>query len=480
MIARKLLTRYPESTVSMDHGTLRPLHRQFTAPSGYNGPPRVDSKYDKVEVLLLQWKADDLGVHTEIQKLDRLLRSHYNFTTYMRQIPSEGADDYLTNAIIEFRRGKGPRDLLIVYYGGHAAGSTWVANRMPNSPTLKWLGVQGLLLEHSINVLLILDCCNASHAARGSSVGDNWFLGATAKESLATGVSWKSFTSALIRVLERRAALHKENGQPFTVLSIHGHLLLHDRDLVVTPVIAMLTDHECEATDLTPLPSSPLPSLSLLQLQSFPTDPLSPRPLGPPLPKHKVKEENVYARLRRYDTVFLVDDSDSMEGPHWSTTAKVLAKIATIAVIYDKDGVDVRFFNNYLEGKERSNLNSSEKVMRLFRKVTPDGSTPTADILEEELNQYLAKFRERRDRKMLNLIVLTDGEPDDAQAVEEVIVKYANELKELRAPPLQVGVQFVQIGRDEAASKFLRSLDDDLVNKRGLDRDVSFFLHGSD
>ena len=844
-----------------------PFARQSTAPLGSDGPPQrplLYSKYDKVEVLLLQWKDDDLGVDTEVQKLDRLLRSQYHFTTYVRWIPSEDAEDYLTSAILQFRKGKGPGDLLIVYYGGHAAGSakecTWIANMAtPNPPTLNWLSVQGLLLEYPADVLLILDCCFATHAARGSSMRDNWLLSASARESQATGVSWRSFTRALIRELKRRAEVHKANGQPFTVQSIHGSLLLWERDLDVTPVITRLTDHECESTDLTPLPSPP--ELRLNYSPSAPLDPSSSQPLSSHLPQrspvhstihsvvdasggksltvrlsglpasstvgdvslwlsdrlgqekiisriaplstskpsstvvtfsrmaiaeqalkihdrnfrtrtsgeeamirldnsflglsclysstkaaegnpmvdlvfvhgtdghainsfaipsintiqeepwpctelpsvleeagihprvmtfgwaandwldprqdnqslslacdnlrqelererfgcrnrpivfvghgvggllvkqavldiinfafshesfenpikacfffavphhsdngfghilaamdavvrynqvpgfatieslesrnqmivplsrefndvrkqygiqvhcfyegkptgnvyivpetaamldhssecsHRVdanfrdviqlaksepnlrqvlgimrdtilktlspkrarkpslKKENVFARLKGYDTVFLVDDSNSMAGPRWSTTCDVMAKITPIAVSYDGDGVDVRFFNAYVEDEERLNLGSANQVMELFKKVIPDGPTPTADVLEDELNQYLAKFREKRNRKRLNLIVLTDGEPDDVQAVEEVIVKYANELKELKAHPLQVGVQFVQIGGDEDASEFLRGLDDDLMKRRNLDRDVSSCYNGTE
>lgn len=844
-----------------------PFPRQSTEPLGRNGTPqrpRLYSKYDNVEVLLLQWEDDDLGVNTEIEKLNDVLRSRYNFTTYVRRIPSEDAEDYLTETILQFRKGKSFRDLLMVYYGGHTTGSEdeciWSANvATPNPPTLNWLGVQGLLLEHAADVLLILDCCFATRAARRSSVGDNWLLGASGKESRATGVSWKSFTEALTRELERRAELHKLNGQPFTIQSIHSSLIW-ERDLDVTPVIIMLTERDCksESTDLTPSPSSPelrldhspsaapeppssspplgsdlphrprvpskthstinaLPSNSytvrlsglpalftdsdihrwlsdrleleiailwyaplttsppsstvvtfssvataeqVLAIQdrsfctqfggeeatirlendflglsclysstkspdgnptvdlvfihgtdghainsfvSFPIHPttaalwpctelpdvlekagfyprimtfgwdanvwLDPnynnqkltaecdslrqelidkrfgcnkRPIifvghgvgglvvkqvvldiinfafnddsfeNPvkacfffPVPHHSDNEngfasilaamdsgvrhkkvsnfslieslscrhqtivsisdefdvvrkehgipvhrfyeakqtgnmyivpensavldrnpenshrveanfrdiiqlgksesnlrqvlgimrdtiqkklgpkparkstwnkENVYARLRGYDTVFIVDDSPSMAGPRWSTTSDVLSKIAEIAVLYDGDGVDVRFLNINMKDDERLNLKNAEQVMKLFKKVKLHGSTPTADVLEDELIQYLKNFRENPKRKRLNLIVLTDGEPDDVQAVEEVIVKCANQLKDLTAHSLQVGVQFVQIGGDEKASEFLRGLDDDLVKKRNLDRDVSFLF----
>ncbi|KAL8671444.1 MAG: hypothetical protein Q9168_004050 [Polycauliona sp. 1 TL-2023] len=184
------------------------------------------------------------------------------------------------------------------------------------------------------------------------------------------------------------------------------------------------------------------------------------------------KTEKVFARLQKYDTVFLVDDSESMNGRRWKTTCKVLADIASIAVQYDRDGVDVRFFNNYLDDSERKNLNTSAKVMDLFSRTEPDGPTLTADILDEELNEYMYEYQQDRHKKGLNLIILTDGEPDKGQDVEGVIVKYANELRKEKAPPFLVGVQFVQIGNDPTAASFLSFLDTKLKGKHDLDRDM--------
>ena len=69
--------------------------------------------------------------------------------------------------------------------------------------------------------------------------------------------------------------------------------------------------------------------------------------------------------------------------------------------------------------------------------------------------------------------MLTDGEPSPRQNVEKIIVKYAKKLEKLNVSEYKVGIQFVQIGGDEKARKFLQSLDDDLMEKHGLDRDVS-------
>ncbi|KAL2038882.1 hypothetical protein N7G274_008404 [Stereocaulon virgatum] len=862
---------------------------------------RPESRYKNVEVLLLQWEENDLGVEKEIQELELVFRERCNFTTHRWSIPSTDSEDKLFYRILQFRKGKTKDDLLILYYGGHAGGGPqeciWAATESPNSPELNWHVAQAPLLGAQAHLLLILDCCYAALAARNAGIGDNWCLAASTKESVAKGVSRSSFTSAVTREIDRCADKYWDKREPFDVQSIHHALIVWERDLEYTPILIRLTDHQCDATELTPLicpserprvvttnsyppdntpphimspPLRPKRSFTLppktmnggtlspgssgtlgvqhssivqpqnktqtLKLAGLPqstdnfdiihwfevklnkgsviskigpliassseretkettvtfssTDyarraaliadndfrararnhnrqitiddqflgltctyiskkspdrqtnvdvvlvhgayghainsfdchyadptsefmwpcealvhsleaagiyprvmtfgwladswlhpeqsishycdqllqalrtrrPISERPLffighgvggllvkevsseiinfgfgiphfknpvracfffgvpnqagdeengfstilanmrsalkdgNPPDPtllhalsprhtaissisiefeairkeyditcitmngKHETagclivpphqstldedsdkafhfeldyrdvvrpprdednldvvldvmcetmcdkmnlqysptsrprsrakseptprrqlapnpelqakQKEKVYARLRKYDTVFLVDDSGSMYGKRWDMTKEVVAAIARIAVKYDNDGVDVRFFNAYFKKEERLGLDSSQKVMDLFNKVEVDGETPTAEILDQELNEYIHDYKDNRHKKGLNLIVLTDGEPDDVQKVEDVIVKYARKLAELDAPTLQVGIQFVQIGGDKKAARFLKSLDDDLVTKFHLDRDM--------
>ena len=881
---------------------LEEMQKKLNQSARVRDPSRPMSPYNSVDALLLQWEEDDLKVDDEVTELDRIFTTRCNFTTQRWKIPSIYPEDQLIHRILDFRKGKTADDLLILFYGGHAGGDPqeciWAANKTKESPELNWHNVQNTLLGCPADVLLILDCCFATLAARNNGVGANWFLGASAKESLATGVSRDSFTSALTREIDRCAHLYWTRSVTFTVQSIHHGLVLWDRDLVYTPNLLRLTDHECHPTELTPLlhhrkrpqiqstttdppeqtvpyptspplqlrtsftmpsnnasnhasdrsPSQPLgshhrvfelsqgetqtlrvtglplsagsvdvilwfenrlnrgslvskigpltesplkrgtketaitfsslalakqaatikdldfqaeagsyprnitiddhfngltcvfsstkapdkhPSVDIVlvhgayghpinsfachynnptsefiwpcdafakdlegvgiypRIMTFGWDadawldpskgiphacddlvqalkersPKFQRPLffvghgvGGLLVKQTVNEiinfsfsvqqfqnpvkgcfffavpnqakgiddgyarmlanmrsalreggrpdenliralrprnravasvseefdtirqeydikcltfngnrktagctivpsnqstltdgsdaayhfdvdyrdvmrlpkgerdleavlstlcvvmlkklglsipsnghlhpeaqsepnqpessqatfkarpldkEKVYGKLKRYDTAFLVDDSDSMFGGRWETAKKVLADIAAIAVKYDRNGVDIRCFNADLDDDERLNLNSAEKVMKLFDNVEPEGPTPTADVLEIELKNYIFKYRRNRNTKSLNLIVLTDGEPDSDQRVADVIAKYAKLLEELEAPPLQVGIQFVQIGGDKAASEFLRSLDDDLQEKYKLDRDVS-------
>lgn len=211
---------------------------------------------------------------------------------------------------------------------------------------------------------------------------------------------------------------------------------------------------------------------------------LSPSPITQvhELAPRSPKKERVYAVLKKYHNLFLVDDSDSMMdhvpelGSKWDMVKSEMREIASIVVKTGSDGIEVQFFNHFIEPDQRArfkDLKSVEQMMKGFTDIRPDGPSHTADKLEEVLSQYLIDFQNDRQTKGLNIIVFTDGDPSPGQDVEGLIVKYARELEKLRAPSWKVGIQFVQIGNDPKAAAFLQGLDDNLKEKYGLDRDVS-------
>ena len=81
--------------------------------------------------------------------------------------------------------------------------------------------------------------------------------------------------------------------------------------------------------------------------------------------------------------------------------------------------------------------------------------------------------------KPLNLIAITDGEADDRVEVEEYLRDdIAAQLDQWNAPKSYIGIQFVQVGDDQQAAKWLRELDDDLAKEPDSTlRDVSTRIH---
>ena len=198
-----------------------------------------------------------------------------------------------------------------------------------------------------------------------------------------------------------------------------------------------------------------------------------------------------------FDTVFIIDDTSSMavaadsedqsRNPisRWTMLVRSLQHIVSIAAEYDKDGIDIQFLK--ASEFEESNITSPDQVFEKLEQIqnlldTPEhAGTYFSEELEKAIDPRLVRYREYdakrktgyiRVPKSLNLIIITDGGADDEDEVDDYLQKVAAELDELKAPPRYVGLQFVQIGDDVQAAKWLTYLDDQFSAKRGV-RDVS-------
>ncbi|MCJ1461653.1 hypothetical protein MMC07_000250 [Pseudocyphellaria aurata] len=216
-------------------------------------------------------------------------------------------------------------------------------------------------------------------------------------------------------------------------------------------------------------------------------------------------DDDVFNRLRFFDTVFIIDDTGSMQlplikdeadGPNrWDVTKDALKHIAEIAATHDEDGIDVLFLK--AEEFNENNIKSGQRVEEILEDIdvtdeNHGGGTKFKSQLDEvirghlhkyedyveELAAYDKKFKGRagmrapKEPKFLNVIVITDGEADDDEEVEEYIVKVAKKLDKMDAPKNYIGIQFIQIGDDEKATSFLARLDDELRTQANPIRDI--------
>jgi Caspase domain len=86
-------------------------------------PRRHESRYLKVEVLLLSWEDDDLGVVKEVTELQNLFEDLYHYEVQVYQIPNVKPDKELKRRMLQFLENDHEDTLLILYYGGHARKS---------------------------------------------------------------------------------------------------------------------------------------------------------------------------------------------------------------------------------------------------------------------------------------------------------------------------------------------------------------------
>ncbi|MCJ1399803.1 hypothetical protein MMC11_003006 [Xylographa trunciseda] len=201
-------------------------------------------------------------------------------------------------------------------------------------------------------------------------------------------------------------------------------------------------------------------------------------------------------RLDAWDVVFVIDDTNSMDTAadsvaasrtrdrvttRWDVLVRGMQYIADIAAKHDDDGVDVFFLCSKLN---KRNVKDGQEILDRLNKVILEanvGGTYFEPALSPILSNYTWKYRnyfEARNAgqhveppKPMNIIVLTDGGADDPKQTEKLLVRVAKELDKMWAPSYQLGIQFVQVGDDPRATKYLKILDDQLEKMHDI-RDV--------
>ncbi|KAG5660856.1 hypothetical protein KAF25_002499 [Fusarium avenaceum] len=173
----------------------------------------LQAPYSHVHVLMIAWADNDLeGVDKEIEDLRAIFEKEYNYNSVtFFPIPIRGSPWMRLNVeISSFIEEKSSllNSLAIIYYAGHCGpdahgNAEWAAFEQ-GGPTIPWHVTQQLLFSAPGDVLLILDCCQASLITRGTKDGHGRFelIAASAKGAKTPAPGRKSFTRGLIRLLQ--------------------------------------------------------------------------------------------------------------------------------------------------------------------------------------------------------------------------------------------------------------------------------------
>jgi uncharacterized protein with von Willebrand factor type A (vWA) domain len=168
--------------------------------------------------------------------------------------------------------------------------------------------------------------------------------------------------------------------------------------------------------------------------------------------------------LSQYDVIIAIDKSGSMSNPgthaatRWLEAQEATLAIARKAETFDQDGITVIPFANTHKIYDGV---TADKVAQIFTENEPNGGTDTAGVLKTIFDRYAAN-----PVKPIIVVVVTDGEPNDRNAVKSVIKNFAETLTDNGSGDTdQAGILFLQVGNDSAATDFLVELDDNLGAK---------------
>ncbi|MEO0970871.1 MAG: VWA domain-containing protein [Cyanobacteria bacterium J06639_18] len=167
--------------------------------------------------------------------------------------------------------------------------------------------------------------------------------------------------------------------------------------------------------------------------------------------------------LENRDYTLIIDKSGSMATPdqkggrtRWFAAQESTFALASKCEQFDPDGITVYVFS----GKFRRYENvTSSKVNQVFQENDPSGTTDLAGVLKHATDNYFERKAAGQMKPNGEIIlVITDGEPDDRKEVMKVIIEASRRMERDE----ELGISFIQVGKDPHANRFLKVLDDEL------------------
>lgn len=163
------------------------------------------------------------------------------------------------------------------------------------------------------------------------------------------------------------------------------------------------------------------------------------------------------SQAKEFDYILVMDKSGSMgeasltlEGrTRWDEAQEFTENFARFAEKHDDDGLTVITFSSSVKVYDGV---KSDKVHEVFTSCQPGGSTNLAAALDAAFKKKFSST------KAAIIVVVTDGQPDNETDVKNSIIGASNKIEK----DGDIGIQFVQIGNDAHATKFLGDLDDNL------------------
>ncbi|MFK7826931.1 MAG: VWA domain-containing protein [Oligoflexales bacterium] len=191
-----------------------------------------------------------------------------------------------------------------------------------------------------------------------------------------------------------------------------------------------------------------------------------------PAEKEEIKEY-VASELRKEalarQYVLLIDKSASMgsydkdggvRGDRWGAAEKATKGLVDAMFKNDMDHkVPSYLFGHNVE--TIGELTDSHQVMQLFKEHDPDGrNTNLSDALSTALEDHIGMRRNNYEVVPgTTIVVITDGAPNSEDRVRTVLQKYANPENGYIKNDEELAITFIQIGDDEGARLFLKSMD---------------------
>jgi len=163
------------------------------------------------------------------------------------------------------------------------------------------------------------------------------------------------------------------------------------------------------------------------------------------------------------DYTIIIDKSDSMQTSdladgksRWEVAFESTLALAKKCDEIDPDGITVYLFSGNFR---RYDNVTADKVTQIYEENEPMGPSNLAGVLQDALENYFErKAKGEAKPNGETMLVITDGTPYDRKAVMRLIIEASQKIDRDE----ELGISFIQVGKDKKATEYLKALDDQL------------------
>jgi hypothetical protein len=174
-------------------------------------------------------------------------------------------------------------------------------------------------------------------------------------------------------------------------------------------------------------------------------------------------------QLHNRDYTLIIDRSGSMGSSdvkgfasRWEAAREATMGLANKVSQFDADGITLYTFSNNFKKYEHVGPQAVDKV---WQENEPNGSTNLDGVIHDALYGPTGYFTRKAAGKTKTngetILVITDGQPDNAAAVSQAIIGATKKMERDE----ELSFTFVQVGGDQGATRFLKDLDDHLQSQ---------------
>ena len=161
----------------------------------------------------------------------------------------------------------------------------------------------------------------------------------------------------------------------------------------------------------------------------------------------------------------LTTDDDGIGKTRWEIAQESTIALAKKCDEIDPDGITIYLYSGRFRRYDNVTV---DKIKEIYAVNEPMGKSNLKSVLQDALDNYFQRKAEGTAKPNgETMLVITDGIPDEPKEIIKLIIDASKKIDRDE----ELGISFIQVGKDKKATEYFQALDD-LLEGAGAKFDI--------